>query len=260
MAFEFLGTFNKSQYDRFFAYARNQLADIEQRINHLDMEISRIGNLSMSYEAGGIPTEYSVSSSTQTYVGALVAAYEALGGHVTYDLQVRSLDQAIVLVGGSEMDVPQFYSNGEIVPGRAQLDSVSANYMGAAKDWLQGTLTYKRDYLERKVRRSLDYVEQLIEEKEYLLQIQQDATAVGSLEYYAVRLQELIVNTSYTAIYDDRGADPHGKFVYAARLPYSRAGSTIQTDEPGTPGKDESGFVPAGVDGQLPSDTEGTGT
>lgn len=43
MSHDFLGTFNKSQLDRFLAFARTQLPLVDARIQHLEAEMNRLG-------------------------------------------------------------------------------------------------------------------------------------------------------------------------------------------------------------------------
>ncbi len=249
MAFDFLGTFNKSQFDRFMTFARSQFADISGRVAHLNYEKLRAGSLTFTYDGGGVPTAYSASSSTSTYIGGLVAAYEALGGDVKFDLQVRTRAQSVFLVAGTDTSPAQYMSNGEVVGGKGLRDSASAEYIRTAREWMHPALHYRREYLERKIRRVIDYVDQLDAELELLASIQQPADTEGSLEWVATKISELLTNDNYLAIYDDKGRDPHGKSVYAPFLPYSKRGTTLPQVEPGVAGRDDGGFIPAGVTG-----------
>lgn len=241
MAFDFLGTFNKSQFERFLAFAKDQLTDVVGRIRHISYEKRRMGNLVFEYDKGGTPLSYTTTSPATTYIGGLVSAYEVLGGQVKYDLQVRTRKQAVYILDGSEYDTPSLLSNGEILPGKALADSLSAEFMAEAKAWLQPALHYRREYLERKVRRALDYVDQLDQEQKVLETIVKDKTVEGSLEEIAEQVGLLFAKTDYRAIFDDKGSDPYGRTTYAPFLPYSRAGATVEPTEPGPAGRDTDG-------------------
>lgn len=244
MAFDFLGTFNKSQFDRFLVFARGQIAGVAGRLQHVAYEKNRLGTLSFEYEGGRTPTSYTASGPS-TYMGGLIAAYEALGGDVIYDLQVRSTEQALYISQGSEGSAPQTMSNGEFIGDKGAADLVSSEAMRVARTWLEAPLQYKRNYLERKIRRALDYAEQLSEEETQLRSILGDATKALSLEWLAVEVQKLIDNPMYRTIFDDKGADPHGRTVNAPFMGYSQEGSTLPSAGTGEVGRDYGGLTTA---------------
>lgn len=256
MAFDFLGTFNKSQFDRFIAFARSQLSDTDGRVAHLNYEKRRIGSLTFEYAGGGVPTSYTVTSATSTYIGGLVAAYEALGGNVLFDLQVRSMNQAVFVLAGTETSAPQFMSNGEVLGGKGLADGTTAVLMRKARAWMDGPIHYRREYLEKKVRRALDYVDQLNAEIAALAVAVGPATEKNSLENIAKLVSEKLLDTNYRAIFDDKGQDPHGRTVYAPFLPYSKADSQLAQVEPGVAGRDNEGYLYPGA----PSGGGGEGT
>jgi len=252
MAFDFLGTFNTSQFNRFMAFARSQTADIARRLAHLNYEKKRMGSLTFEYDEGGVPTSYVVSGVSSSYIGRLVAAYEALGGQVEFDLQVRTRDQAVYLMEGDEVTPPQFMSNGDVVGTRGLDDKDSAELIRRSRTWMQPALHYRREYLERKVRRAIDYVDQLDDEIQTLSIIVQPDTTEYSLAYIAKEVGKLLTDTEYRSIFDDRGQDPHGKTVYAPLLAYSRAnGATTQPSDPTFAGRDDDGYVYPGDEGDV---------
>lgn len=250
MAFDWLGTFNKSQFDRFAAFARQQLEQVGRRTLHLQAELYRLGGLQFSFNADGTPSQFQVSS-TETYIGRLVAVYEILGGNVLFDLQVRekSESQAVYLLRGSEATPPTTMSNGEIIGARGLGDGLTAEYMQTARSWLDAPLHYRRGYLERKVRRAIDYRDQLEDELSLLKTIRSDAKTFNSLEYIFTQINELIPDFQYRAIYDDKGKDPHGKHTMAPFLPYSltQANPEVVGTVPHAPGRDDDGFREGGV-------------
>lgn len=77
------------------------------------------------------------------------------------------------------------------------------------------TLVARFDRLERKIRRAMDYSDQLQQEIQDLEVIQQAAATMGSLEFIAAQVSEYMHNSNYRAIYDDVGSDPFGLKTYA---------------------------------------------
>lgn len=220
MAFDFLGTFNKSQLDRFFAFARSQLPDINDRIAHLYTEKRRVGTLTVTYDADGVPTSYAVDKPPESYIAKLVAAYEVLGGDVLFDLNIRSQSQAVHFIRADESVPAQRLSSGEVIGQPGLMDADSAERMREARTWLSDVTRYKRENLERKIRRALDYVDQLEGEIALLSVIKMGAEASKSLEWVYTKLTDLINDRSYRAIYDDKGADAHGRKTMAPFAAY----------------------------------------
>ena len=218
MAHDFKGTFNTSQLNRFVAFARAQKADLVGRIVHLTAEQQRIGALSFAYDQNGIPTTYVPEDSS--YIGKMVAAYEVLGGDPFYDLNIRTRSQAVFLIAGDETKPGQVMSNGEILglPGKA--DAVSGELMDNMRLWVDDALDYKREYLERKIRKAVDYAEQIGDEITYLTLVAGAADVDGSFDNVVGAMTQLLNDPNYRAIYDDKGQDPQGKFADTPFGPY----------------------------------------
>lgn len=224
MSFEFLGTFTSSQFARFAAFVRAQTTLVDGRIAHLKAERARIGNLAFAYDSGGVPTGLA-SDPPSTYCGKLFATYEALGGDAYYDLQVRSTSQPVFRLVGDETKQPQRMSNGEVIGTEGLSDAESAELVRQARDWTYDVLEYRRNALERKVRRAIDYAEQLQAEIAQLTTIKADATVSGALEFILTGVQQLISSRNYMAASNDAAkADPHGKLAYAPFAAYMPGG------------------------------------
>lgn len=224
MAFDFLGTFNLSQYTRFIAFADKQLQDVQNRIVHLQYELERMGSLSFSYGANGEPLAFETGGKN-TYLGKLMAAYTALGGDPFFDLNIRSLSQAVFLQRAREMSTAQLMSNGEVMGMVGLADGVSASLMQDMRVWLDQALKFKRERLEHKIRRAVDYSGQLENEINFLTDIVKSAESLGSWEQLKVEMKLLFEDPTYRAIYDDKGTDPYGKLTYAPFKPYFDDGS-----------------------------------
>lgn len=220
MAFEFGGTFTASQFARLRDYARAQLAAIDGRISHLKAERDRIGSLAFAYDQGGVPTHMAVDPPL-TYCGKLFAAYEALGGDVEHDLQVRGTSQPVFMLTGTTTRAPQMMSNGEVIGQLGLSDAQSAVITQKIKSFVSGDLQRRRDALERKIRRALDYAEQLDAEISQLQLMRASAETKESLEYLLKAIDILSNDNRYMAITNDvENPDPHGKFARAPIAAY----------------------------------------
>jgi hypothetical protein len=215
LAYNFGGTLTATQFARFKTYVRNQVQLIDARIDHLKAERDRIGNLAFAYDSGGLPTAFA-NDPPMTYCGKLFGAYEALGGDVEFDLQVRSVSQPVFLLKGDETRPAQMMSNGEVLGVAGLSDAESALYMQKIRGWLGGDLQRRRESLERKIRRAIDYAEQLDAEINELELLKASADTDGSLEFYIKQMDALANDRRYMAITNDTdNPDPHGKFAHA---------------------------------------------
>ena len=241
MAYDFKGTFNTSGFNRFVAFARAQQTDLVQRIIHLQQELLRTGSLSFAYDEHGVPQQFEPDE--ESYIARLVAAYEVLGGDPFFDLNIRSRSQAVFLIAGDETVSATTMSNGEAVglPGRA--DAASGALIESMREWSEGVIEYKRDYLERKIRRAVDYADQLQDEIDLLTLLMGPVDTTGSFENIFSALNQLIANPEYRAIFDDKGNDPNMKNVDAPFTIYDAGPDRA----PGvSPGRDEGGYLPPG--------------
>jgi len=245
MSHDWKGTFNKSQWDRFAAFARSQIADIDGRIEHLAAEQARLGTLVFSFDEGGIPIGFSAEPAG-SYISKLVGAYEVLGGDVLYDLHVRSMSQPVFLIRTDETTPAQLMSNGEVVGAPGLADGESSELVAQARSWLRPVLQYRLEYLERKIRRAIDYSDSLQAEMDLLALIKSGEDVEDSFEFVAAAIEQLFSDVSYRAIWDDQGRDPFGKLIYAPFLPFS-SGSERQPNE--IYGRDGSGALKPGEQG-----------
>src|SRR6478609_4380559 len=242
MSFEFLGTFNRSQFERFLAFARSQVGLANERILHLQAEADRIGTITFRY-SNGVPQGFSADPPA-SYVGQLLQAYEVLGGNPFVDLRVRLRTDPIYLIRGTEVDSPQYMSNGEVIGAKGLSDSPTAELMRQAQSWVDGTLQARFGNMERKIRRAVDYSDQLQLEIANLKTIQLAATVVGSLEYIASQINQFLVDQNYRAVFDDNGGDRFGFNVYAPFSSYDVLNGQATSAQ-----RQNSGFVGPGGSG-----------
>jgi hypothetical protein len=221
--FQFNGTLTASQFERFRTYLRNQVKLIDARIQHLQAERSRVGDLLFAYDSGGIPTGMS-NDPPQTYCGKLFGAYEALGGDADFDLQVRSTDQPVFKLTGDAAQLSQLNSNGEVVGVGGLSDAASASIMQKLRGWTAGDLHYRRGALERKIRRAIDYAEQLDAEVSELQLMKASVDVEGSLEFMVSTMESFASDRRYMPVTNDANTDPHGKFARAPVASYMPGG------------------------------------
>ena len=229
---DFLGTFNKSQFTRLATYARSQLVYIDLRIQHLTIEQQRIGFLQFAYDSGGRPTSYATGSpGFATYIGKLMSAYEVLGGDPFYDLQVRGKNDPVYYLKGTETYTAKMLSNGEPVPIPGLSDGDSGNAVRSIRSWTSGNLE-RLERIERKVRRAIDYSDQLQVEIDGLNNIKKAVDVDGSLENLIALVNQLFIDPGYRAIADDKGQDPFGKYTHAPMSSYDMGGTRAPTEGP----------------------------
>ena len=226
MAFDFLGTFNKSQMDRALTFVRSQLPLVNARLAHLAAEQMRIGTLVFTYDTGGVPIGCKADSNT-SYMGKLLNAYQALGGDPFYDLNLRQMAQVLTPLQGTVDGMPQMMTNGEIIAQPGLADAPSAEYMRSALAWVGESIHYRFENLERKIRRTLDYSDQLGQEIVLLNTIISDNTVDGSLENIYASLTDLMTDGLYRAITDDKGNDLQGKLTMAPFASYEQGPDSL---------------------------------
>lgn len=213
MSYDWLGTFNTSQFESLLAFVRSQLVYVAARKRYLNAEINRIGKIQFKYSEG-TPEGYTATPSG-SYLAKLLAAYEVLGGDPFKHLRVRLTSQPVVILQGDENTPAQFTSSGEVVGAKGLMDGPTAELTRNLRGWVDETIQYRFNKLERKIRRAVDYSDQLQQEVAKLNQIQATSDVSGSLEDIAAQIRDYLEDTGYRAVYNDAGADPLGLKTYA---------------------------------------------
>jgi hypothetical protein len=213
MGFDFLGTFNQAQLERFVAFATNHLDLIDERVAHLSLEQVRVGLVVFVRDEGGGVTGYEADPK-ESYMGKLLSAYEVLGGNAFLDLDLRLRNAPIYRRKGSEATgLGQYMSNGEVMGAPGQADAASGYEFRRLRQWLDPTMEYRFDRLERKIRRAMDYYDQLQLEIDALNLIRQGSETDGSFENALQAITNLMNDPTYRAIHT--GTDPRGAENYA---------------------------------------------
>lgn len=241
--FDWLGTFNKSQFEAFLGFARAQIPIADLRIRHLLYEQTRVGSLVFRFD-GGTPVVFGADP-RESLLGRLLVAYEVQGGNPFRELRVRAMTQPLFLRRGSESLPATTMSNDEVVGAKGLADASSAVLLQRMKEPFLDVLQNRFGRLERKIKRAIDYSDQLGAEAKILTRMKQTIEVEGSLEELAERVYELISSPEYRAVYDDQGSDPFGFNTHAPFSSYDAAvGKTAET-----PQRQGSGFVGPGQTG-----------
>jgi hypothetical protein len=217
----FLGTFNQAQYERFADFARSQLTTINDRIQHNNAEITRIGKVVFRYKRG-VPQGLTADPE-DSYMAKLLAAYEVLGGNPFIDLRTRDRTDPIFIEGTDETQSPHSMSNGEPIGERVKADAASGALMREAREWLNAVLDRRFNKLERKMRRALDYQDQLEQENTDLV------TKRDGFEDLLSQIERLIADPGYRPLTADM--DPLGLLTNAPYSSYDVAQTTTDAGQ-----------------------------
>lgn len=187
---------------------------VTERINHLQYESERVGRLYFEYDADGVLEGWAIEPE-ESYLDRLFKAYEVQGGDVLHDLNCRARENPVFRRRGTEADESQLMSNGEVIGTPGLADALTGSFVRALREPHDDVIRWRRDYLERKIRRMLDYYDQLQLEIQDLRASLGAETTDGSFLWWVAQVNRLIDDPEYRACYDDGGSDPHGKLVYA---------------------------------------------
>jgi hypothetical protein len=173
MAFNFYGTFTRGQFDVFENFTKLQKLDLTLRKNWLQAQLLRIGVFSTEYDDYGIPVQFVVLP-YNSYGAKLLEAYKILGGTPEFDMLLRTRDKPVYLTQGPSIGTTQNeltvggysreYSNGRLDRGDMRFDRDLGLKVEKLKAWQLNAIKQKRERLEYKIKRALDYSDQLGEE------------------------------------------------------------------------------------------------
>jgi hypothetical protein len=169
MAFNFYGTFTIGQLNELRTFSRYQSQDLQKRIDWLKSQLERIGTLKSTLDQG---TPQTYQTSTSTYLGKLFLAYKMMGGNPERDFIIRQRDQTVFKTRGSPLNDDPYdktdgssdeYTNGVSERG-IRNDSASGLFVDRAKAWQLEVIKRKREYLEYKIKKIIDYSDELAKE------------------------------------------------------------------------------------------------
>jgi hypothetical protein len=202
MSFGWLGTFRQGSWMAFRRFVLEERRDIAKRIQVINAELSRIGEVTVFY--GETTDDEGTTTITEERAGFLVTAksslgklfqaYVALGGN-PFDISLFLTPDAVVVLdpedeemegqsdqpyGGVIYPKSGSYTTGETyeggymvlqkylparIGGKKQLeDSPVASQVAKARGWVNKEIRYKRNDLEARIVKLCDLREQLLEE------------------------------------------------------------------------------------------------
>lgn len=169
MAFGFYGTFTLGQWDVFRSFTYAQKVDIQSRILWLQRELFKVGRFETSFNDDGTPDKYSVGPNS-SYGAKLVQAYEILGGVLERDMLLRTRDKPVFFkrkaptttAGGTEtLSHSTEFTDGRVFRGDQRFDRDVGIQIESLKNWQLEAIKAKRERLEYKIKRTLDYSDEL---------------------------------------------------------------------------------------------------
>ena len=177
MAFPFYGSFSVAQWDELANFGRIQSKDIIDRIKWLNVQIQKIGVFETIYN-NNIPVSFTVSPIT-SYGAKLLQAYKILGGVPERDMLLRTSDDPVFLTEGvginqqnsesmSSGGYSTEYSNSRQARTNQSPDRTLGLKIEKFKKWQLDAIKHKREHLEFKIKRALDYYDQLNNEMKLL--------------------------------------------------------------------------------------------
>jgi hypothetical protein len=208
LAFNFFGTFTIAQWYEFKDFVSIQRAELGSRANWLTQEIQRIGVMSITYD-GDTPTSFTAPDNT--YMGKLLLAYRMLGGVPERDMLLRNVNQPVFLHKGTTQSTPETFTNGRQNRGSTIFDRDQGLLVDKLKKWQLESIKMKREHLEYKIKRTLDYSDQLQSELNTVKQLTIDNQVM--VDMMITNIENSIQNPdTYTtpgATLNDIG-DPYG--------------------------------------------------
>lgn len=216
MAFNFYGVFTSGQWEVFKNFAKTQTIDLRLRQRWLQKELLRVGVFITEYN-DSVPVSFTVSPSN-SYGAKLLAAYRILGGTPEQDMLLRTRDLPVYLLRGSPVKIGEdglptggfsdVYSNGRRWRGNQRYDRDLGFRVERLKKWQLEAIKAKRERLEYKIKRTLDYSDQLQQEIDYITRLI-DSFAPGSVEDQILQI-EIGISEPFTATTVDDKTDLWG--------------------------------------------------
>jgi len=179
MAFNFFGTFTTGQWDELETFTKIQSKDLKDRSAWLGSESSRIGIFKTVYSPEtGYPESFTVSPPS-SYGAKLMRAYRILGGVPERDMLLRTSDDPVFLTRGTNVQkstetgaveggYSDLYSSGRRYRGNQRFDRDLGVMVEKLKKWQLEAIKHKREHLEFKIKRALDYSDQRLTDKKML--------------------------------------------------------------------------------------------
>lgn len=197
------------QWESFKAFARIQKVDVRLRINWLQKQLSMNGVFSTVYDG---PRPVSFSASAGSYAAKLIAAYRVLGGVPERDMLLRTSDQPVFKTKGTAIQdqvtgdtsggFSDTFSNGRRERGSQRFDRDLGLMVEKLKGWQLAPIKAKRERLEFKIKRALDYSDQLQNEIRVLVDVLDEASS-SSFDGQVVGIEVQMVTPGSANVVDN---------------------------------------------------------
>ena len=163
--------FTTGQLQQLIDFSLIQERDLADRGRWLSAQLTRNGIFTTEYDPQThLPKSFSASDGS--YAAKLLQAYRILGGTPENDFMLRSTDQPVFLTRGKNIDTSttatdptagysDMLSNGRRVRGSQRFDRDVGVQVTKLKSWQLEAIKRKREHLEFKIKRALDYSDQL---------------------------------------------------------------------------------------------------
>jgi hypothetical protein len=222
MSFAFFGTFTLAQWNSLKAFGEIQKTDLARRKKFLDAQRERVGIFSIKYGNGNLfPT--SISANGGSYANKLLQAYRILGGNPERDLIIRNFEDPVFLEKGRTLVIDRgreiggestTYSDGTRDRGNIRFDRTLGLKIQAFKDWQLEVIKRKREHLEYKIKRVLDYSDQLKQESDLLGILLGSDIDEGSVEDLIRKIEIDIFSGRFNVVTSGLAAEDHtGKSI-----------------------------------------------
>lgn len=159
------------------------------------------------------PESFTVSPSI-SYGAKLMLAYRILGGVPERDMLLRTSDDPVYLTRGTPFTMPKdgspvtggysdLYSNGRRYRGNQRFDRDLGVQVEKLKKWQLEAVKHKREHLEFKIKRALDYSDQLLTEKK-LLETMVAADSTSSVDQQITNLMAMFYTPGRTNVVNNQ--------------------------------------------------------
>lgn len=183
-----------AQWEEFKNFVKIQKVDLIQRKAWLQRELVRVGVFVTDYDG---PTPVAFGAVAGSYADKLLRAYKILGGVPERDMLLRTSDipvfapRAVGLTTDATGEVTggfaEVHSNGRRNRGSQIFDRDLGLLVEKLKKWQLEAIKLKREKLEYKIKRALDYSDQL--QREIAVIDRLTAEGLGSVDDQIVAIE-----------------------------------------------------------------------
>lgn len=215
MAFSFFGTFSTGQWEAFLAFTRIQRLELVKRRAWLQKQLAMNGIFVTEYD-GPVPVRFDATAGS--FAWKLLQAYRVLGGVPEQDMLLRTSDkpvfktkaQSVSTTSAGETDggFSDVYSNGRRDRGTQRFDRDLGLRVEKLKSWQLEAVKAKREALEFKIKRAMDYSDQLKREIDVLDHLL-DESSLSSFEGQIVAVETKMATPEAMNVVQDLD-DVHG--------------------------------------------------